>query len=124
MTYAIGIIAGLLFGVSVSLLKYLFLWRPILKGSRPCIGKYVYANMTISMLVNVITLLTVYFLRHIWPYSFEATIVSAALALSLMGKLYPLTDVFAMEKAAKNGDSIKSDLQSPIQESHQESHQE
>lgn len=121
MTYVIGIIAGVLFGVIVSLLKYLLMWRPILKGSRPCIAKYVYSNMIISMAVNVVTLLTVYFLRHIWPYSFEATIVSTALALSLMSKLYPLSDILAMEKSAKNDDSAKSVKEAQIEETDQQS---
>ncbi|MEG1536993.1 MAG: hypothetical protein RR387_01760 [Clostridiales bacterium] len=101
MTYVLGVAGGLVVGVTAGLLKYLLLWRPILKGSRACSGKNVYGNMGASMMINIITLLTVYFARHIWPYSFEATLVAAALSLGLMGKLFPLTEILAAGKAEK-----------------------
>lgn len=97
MEYVIAGLAGLAYGALCGALKYLFLWRPLLTGRRAMTTKTIYTAQSISMSVNVIILLAVYFLRNLWPYSFEVTIVAAAIALSLMGRLSPLRDMRKME---------------------------
>jgi len=81
--YAISLISGLLFGVLVAWLKHVFIWRPFVLGRSP----NGYWRMIASSAVNVFTLLLVYLLRNIWPYSFEFTILAAALGLAVGGRL-------------------------------------
>ena len=84
MTYVIGGLAGLIYGAVFGLLKRLV----FPKNTEPNgFMKQVYLYMGVSMLINVVVLLSVYFLRHLWPYSFEATIIGAAVGLSVTGKL-------------------------------------
>ncbi len=109
LTYVIGAAAGAVFGAAAGFIKYFVLWRPIAKGVRTCDTKHVYANMAISMLINVAVLLTVYFVRHIWPYSFEATIIAAALGLSLAGKLFPLKAALVQGTTAAKPDAAEND---------------
>lgn len=107
LTYVIGAVAGAVFGVAAGFIKYFLLWRPIAKGVRSCDTKHVYGNMAISMLINVAVLLTVYFLRHQWPYSFEATIIATALGLSLAGKLFPLKAALTQGTATAKSDATE-----------------
>ncbi|MCR4962609.1 MAG: hypothetical protein K6B40_01855 [Firmicutes bacterium] len=110
MTYGIGAAAGAVFGGAIGLIKYILLWRPIAKGLRTCDAKHIYGNIMISMLIDAAVLMTVYFLRHVWPYSFTATIIGAALALSLSGKLFPLKEALSHGTAATQTDANEDDL--------------
>lgn len=98
MTYVIGAVCGLVFGAAAGMLKYILLWRPLQRGTRPCDQKHLLVTQGVSMAVNVAVLFSVYFLRHILPFSFEATLIAAAVGLSLMGRLSPLRDLRLMEK--------------------------
>lgn len=89
MYYVISIGSGVLLGGLAGLLKYLFLWRPLITEKRAMSGKNMLATQLISMAVNVAVLLAIFFLRHLWPYSFEFTIVAAAIALAAMAHLSP-----------------------------------
>jgi len=98
MTYVIAAAGGLLLGALMGLLKYVLLWKPIILGKRGVTSKNIAITQIISMLINVGTLLAVYFLRNVWPYSFEVTIVSVAVALALTTKLSPFHGKKQMEK--------------------------
>ncbi len=101
MTYFIGALTGLIYGSLFCLLKYVFLWRPLLNGKRKIDAKSMPVSQFISMGINIITLLSIYFLRHVWPYSFEATLIAAAVALALIGQISPLRDVRRIDKLMK-----------------------
>ncbi|MDO4581984.1 MAG: hypothetical protein Q4B96_05325 [Bacillota bacterium] len=92
MTYVIGAAAGLLYGGLCGWLKYFFLWQPIMKGRRAADGRHIYGAIIISMAANIVILLAVFFLRGLLPFSYEAALIAAAVALSLLGRLSPLRD--------------------------------
>ena len=87
MDYVIAIGAGIAFGALCGLLKYLILWRPLHTGKRAMTAKTIYPTQIISLAVNAAVLLSVFFLRHLWPYPFEATIIAVAVSLSVASKL-------------------------------------
>ena len=104
MTYIIGALTGLAFGALIGFLKYLLLWRPLVMDKRALTAGRLTTAQAISMAVSVAVLLVIFFLRHLWPYSFEATLIAAAVALSLMGRLSPLRDAKKIEKLIQNTD--------------------
>ena len=104
MEYVIAGVAGLAYGALCSLLKYLFIWRPFVLGKVEFTTKSLTIRQIFSMAANVIILLSVYFLRNVWPYSFEVTIICTAVALSVTSKLYQCID------SKKNIDTNKTKL--------------
>ena len=80
MIIALSILAGLawgaLFGLSSALIS-----KKIASGD----GKKIPALGMIRMLIDVAALAAVYFTRDLLPLRFEVTLVSAAIALSLVG---------------------------------------
>ena len=92
MDYVIAAVAGLAFGDLCAWLKYIFIWRPFVLGRKEFTAQKLTVPQIISMAINVVVLLAVYFLRNIWPYSFEITIVCTAVALSITGRLYQMHD--------------------------------
>ncbi len=99
MNYLIAALAGLAFGALCAWLKYITIWRPFVLGKKEFSAKKIVVPQIISMALNVVILLAVYFLRHIWPYSFEVTIIATAVALSIAGRLYQSYDYKKMTKA-------------------------
>mgnify|MGYP000971033767 CR=1 FL=1 len=87
MTHVIGALAGLLYGGLFALIKHL-----IRKSSRQKRDetKQMYSFLFFSMLINIFTLLSIYFLRNWLPWSFMAMLIAAALTLSFCGKLSAL----------------------------------
>ena len=100
MDYLIAILAGCAYGTAAGALKYLFLWRPFINERRKFTNRNIMVSQTISIIVSVIVLLSVFFLRHLWPYSFELTILGSAIGLSIMSRLSPLRDIKKLETAA------------------------
>ncbi|GEM_PF-1043059 len=86
MDYFFAALGGGAFGAIVGLAKYLFLWAPEINGKKQFTQESVTAKLIIQNFINVATLLTVYFLRNIWPYPFLITIFATAIALSLMSR--------------------------------------
>lgn len=113
MDYLIALLAGCTYGAAVGGLKYLILWRPLAHQKRQFTDRNIMIAQIISIMVSVIVLLSVFFLRDFWPYSFELTILGAAIGLSIMGRLSPLRDIKKIESAvnAKNSESIKDNSQ-------------
>lgn len=88
MTYVIGAIAGLVFGGIVGALKNRFIW-----GSYLCKENFdgeataLYGRMLTSNIVNVVTLVIVFFLRNIVPFDGVALLIGTAVALTIMNKV-------------------------------------
>lgn len=99
MDVIIPVVAGAAWGAGCGYLKYFLLWRPIFTGRRQLSLANIGTAEIVSMGVNVLCLLTVLWLRPYWPYSFEYTIVSAALVLSLVGRMPVLRAAIALHEA-------------------------
>ena len=95
MEYIWGALAGALYGGIVGLLKYLILWRGIFhpKDESKVTTKAVYTRMMISYVINVVTLVAVYFVRNIIPFDFVAFAVATAVGLSVSGKAFSIRKV-------------------------------
>jgi len=85
VTYAIGALAGLIYGGLFGLVKHLFRNSSLLKKKDAV--KQVYIYMAVSMAINIAVLLSIYFVRNLLPWSFTAMLIAAAVSLSLAGKL-------------------------------------
>ena len=90
MKYLIGAVAGLIWGSLAALLNAFITKKALNKGS----DKLMLASNALRMLVDVAALGMVFLLRKVLPFSFEAALVGAAAALSL------LMIVFAYKMAA------------------------
>ena len=94
MEYVLGVVVGVIFGVAVGAGKYFFLWRKLLnpeyKPDKNETAKLLYRNMIASYIINIAALLVIFFLRNIMPFDFAATIIAAALALSLANRIFPI----------------------------------
>ena len=90
MKYLIGAVAGLIWGSLAALLNAFITKKALNKGN----DKLLLASNALRMLVDVAALGTVFLLRKVLPFSFEAALVGTAAALSL------LMIVFAYKMAA------------------------
>lgn len=91
MEYILGAAAGILYGGSVGLLKYIFLWKKMTDDACDAITtKMVYIRLIISYVANVAALLSTYFVRNIIPFDFAAFAIGTAVALSLAGKIFSI----------------------------------
>lgn len=94
MNYILAILAGLVYGGLAGYLKYLFLWRKVIKNEKVSVTQsQVYTKMIISNLANVAVLLIVFLLRNTIPLDFVWVLLGAATALSLTGKLAPMKTI-------------------------------
>lgn len=98
MTHLWGALMGLLIGGLAGAAKHLLLWRPVLKGKRAFDMKSFGSIQLGSMAINIATLLGIFALRHRLPFSPDATLIAAAVALSIMSRLSPLRDLQKMEE--------------------------
>ena len=88
MTYVIGAIAGLIFGGVVGTLKNRFIWGEyLIKDDSFNEAAGLYGRMLASNIVNVVTLVIVFFLRNIVPFDGIAFLIGTAVALTLMNKV-------------------------------------
>ncbi len=103
--YIYGIITGATIGALAGGIKYFFLWHPLLKKQSEEDQRRrenaVLHRMGIGYVINIVTLLGIFFARDFLPFNFEATLISAAIALSIVSKLCPITKVFSDSKKAK-----------------------
>ena len=90
MKYLIGAAAGLVWGSLAALLNAFITKKALNNGS----DKLLLASNALRVLVDVAALGTVFLLRKVLPFSFEAALVGTAAALSL------LMIVFAYKMAA------------------------
>lgn len=88
MTYVIGAVVGLIFGGIVGALKNRFIWGSYLyKEGTSSEASALYGRMITSNIVNLITLLIVFFLRNVVPFDGIAFLIGTAVALTLMNKV-------------------------------------
>lgn len=88
MTYVIGAIAGLIFGGVVGALKNRFIWGSyLIRDDAFNEAAGLYGRMIVSNIVNVITLVIVFFLRNIVPFDGIAFLIGTAVAMTLMNKV-------------------------------------
>lgn len=80
MNYLIGAIVGLFWGALAAIVNSLITKSCIEKGTQKAITAMNGAHMG----VDLVALAVVYFLRHLLPFSFEATIIGTAVSLSLL----------------------------------------
>ncbi len=85
MNYVWGVLAGLAWGALAAFINYRINKAAVKKNSNTSMM----AANGARMAVDLVALGTVYLLRKVLPFSFEATIIAAAISLSL------LTIVFA-----------------------------
>jgi len=106
LTYLAGVLGGTVFGLAVGLAKYLLIWRPIQRSNKSLNLGAVYWRVGVSNVINVITLLIVFLLRSHLPFdmNYITTLAAVAIALSLMGRLCPLTSL-AIQDGKKEGDN-------------------
>lgn len=94
MNYILAVLAGLIYGGLAGYIKYLFLWRKVIKDENVSVTQsQVYTKMIISNLANVAVLLIVFLLRNTIPLDFVWVLLGAAVALSLTGKLAPMKTI-------------------------------
>lgn len=90
MKYVTGALAGLVWGSLAALLNAFITKKALEKGN----DKLMLASNFLRTLVDIVALGTVFLLRKVLPFSFEAALVGTAAALSL------LMIVFAYKMAA------------------------
>lgn len=93
LTIIEGAIAGFIYGALIGVVKYTALWRNIIKTDKEITTGVLYARLGIGYAINVATLFLVFILRNIMPLHFAATLIAAAVGLSLAGKLAPMNQV-------------------------------
>ena len=96
MIYIYGAIAGFIYGAVVGTLKYLLVWRRMLKAAVSNDKKeqrFIVTGMMASFFINIWSLIAVYLVRNIIPFDFAATIVAAAIALSIFGRSFSIGKV-------------------------------
>lgn len=92
MEYLIAAIVGLVYGLLVAILKYIFLWKKLVDPEYYAAIKenQLIARMIISFVTNVVALLLVFFLRNVLPFNFAAAAIATALGLSGGGKIFSM----------------------------------
>ena len=65
MQYVVGIAAGLVYGGGIGLLKYVILWRKIIKDKDKTVGmSMVTKRLIASSVINVVTMVLTLVFRH------------------------------------------------------------
>ena len=93
MEYVIGVLVGLAFGALAGYIKYLLLWRGLVKTEDDVDGTKLVSRMLISNLANVLILLIVFLVRNVMPFEFVSTILGTAIGLSVVIKISPERDI-------------------------------
>lgn len=100
LTYVFGAIAGLIVGGLAGYLKNRFLWRRYMTGDSSSDAEAgqvggIYARSMISSAVNIVTLVLVFLVRDVVPFSETAFLIGTAAGLVAMNKVL----VFKQKKA-------------------------
>lgn len=93
LTIIEGAIAGFIYGALIGLIKYAALWKNVVKTDREITTGVLYARLGIGYAINIATLFLVFILRNVMPLHFGATLIAAAIGLSLAGKLAPISEI-------------------------------
>ena len=99
--YIESVVIGLAYGFIAGYIKYAVLWKKILKTEREIFKEALYLRLGIGYAINFAVLLFVFLIRDIMPFDFAVTIISAAVAMSLSGKLAPVNRIFNYVREAE-----------------------
>jgi len=102
MSYVWGALAGCAWGVVIGSVKYFLLATRLLRSEKISSANSLSVYFGLSILVNIVALLLVFFLRKLLPFSIEATLIGTALALTLTSRLYPITKIIALNERNQN----------------------
>ncbi len=92
----LGVVTGLALGVAIGCIKYFALWKGMKhKGDDKQTMGALYIRMGIGYALNVLTLFLVFITRNLVPLNFMATIVAAAIGLTVMNNIKPVKDAVA-----------------------------
>ena len=92
-SYIAGALAGAAYGSLVGYIKYSVLWGKVIKRNKKITTGGLYQRMGVSYAINVVSLLIVFLLRNTMPWNFMVVIIAAAVMLSLVGKLAPMSEI-------------------------------
>lgn len=91
MTYVIGAIAGLILGGIVGFIKNRFIWGSYLRRDDQDAASgeaaALYSRMLGSNMINLVTLIAVFFLRNLVPFDGIAFLIGTAVTLALMNRV-------------------------------------
>ncbi len=93
MDYVVGAIVGLMFGAAAGYIKYLILWRKLLRSNEEADGTKLVSRMLMSNAANILILLIVFLVRNHMPFEFVSTILGTAIGLSVVIKISPERDI-------------------------------
>jgi len=93
MIVALSVLAGLAWGALFGLISAV-ITKKIASGD----GKMIGALSMIRLLIDLAALAAVYFTRNLLPLRFEATLISAAVALSLVSIVAAFRTAASMKK--------------------------
>ncbi len=95
MDYVLGAVAGLIFGAAAGYVKYLLVWRKIVKAGddEKVEGSSLVSRMIISSACDAAILLVVFLLRNLIPLEFITTILGTGVGLAIVITLSPERDI-------------------------------
>ena len=93
VSYIAGALAGAAYGSVIGYIKYAALWKRMLRSDEKIATGVLYRHMGISYAVNIVSLLLVFLVRDQLPWDFMIVIIAAAVMLSLVGKLAPMSEI-------------------------------
>ncbi|MEG1500344.1 MAG: hypothetical protein RR396_00125 [Clostridiales bacterium] len=86
-----GILAGLVFGGFLGLIKYLALWRPFIKKEEASSSvHFILFRYGISLAIDFLCFLIIYLTRDMVPLLYGAVLLGAAIALVVSGRFFSL----------------------------------
>ena len=93
MTVALSVVAGLVWGAAFGLLNA-FITKKLISGGE----KQLASLGLIRTLIDVFALAVVFLTRNLVPLRFEATLISAAVAMSLIGIIVAFRTAASMKQ--------------------------
>lgn len=108
----ISSLVGFVYGTLVGLFKCLILWGKMLHPAedQDINQNMLFSRMGIGYVINIGSLLLVFFLRHQMPFDFAPTLIAAAISLSLVGIIYPVKKIYKqVEKGNMESEGDKND---------------
>lgn len=91
MIYVISAVVGAGYGFAAGLLKYVLLWRKVIRpneNAEEVKTAGIFIRMGLSYVINVLILLVVFLLKDILPFDFTVAIIAAATGLVISGKVF------------------------------------
>ena len=96
--YIESVVIGLAYGFIIGYLKYAILWKRQLRSNDKMDMGALYVRLGIGYAINVSALFFVFLTRTVMPFDFTATIIATAVAMSIAGKLAPISQIVGTVK--------------------------